>query len=436
MGILNRIFGSGESVPRDRAEPVFQAASPENPSTPLSNPDSWLLDWAGAGGQTFGPPISERTAMSVSAVFRCVSILSGLQASLPLKIYKRQRGAARVEAPDHRLADFLRVEPYPGRAMTAYTWREMWGVNVQLWGNHVSIIRYDGAARVVGFEPVMPWGVQVVQRAGRNLYRCTLTDKSVEWHDQEDILHIPGIGFDGVQGLSRIQAFSRDSIALAKLLTEQAGRIHENSARPSGMIGLPANISPEGKKRMEEWMTANYFGRANAGKPLFVDNDTKFTPFQMPPADLNTLELLRFQVADICRFFGVPPHLVGETANTSAWGSGIEQNTLAFLRYTLDPELQRTEHELNLKLFVGSDYYCEFDRDALLTMDAKTAAEVSQTRINSGTLTINEDRRRRNLADVEGGDEPMVNSTMVSLKRALTGPAAPPPPAAKDPANA
>jgi phage portal protein BeeE len=121
-------------------------------------------------------------------------------------------------------------------------------------GDHVSIIRYDNAARIVGFEPVMPWDVEVYRVNNRNVYRCVLWDSSfgnssdgigqkVEWHDQEDVIHIPGLGFNGIRGLSRIRAFARNAISLAALMEEQTGRVHENAARPSGLATVPPGMN-------------------------------------------------------------------------------------------------------------------------------------------------------------------------------------------------
>lgn len=427
MGLIERIFGERVS-PIARVEPNFYAASPENPSTNLGNPADWLVDWANGGhGRTFGPPVSERAAMCSSAIFRSVSLLSGLVAGLPLKIYERTPDG-REEAPQHKLAPLFQQAPFPGRPMTAFIWRELWMVNELLWGNHFSIIRYDGAGRIVGFEPVMPWDVEVYRKNYRNVYRCTLVDSTlgpassngathIEWHDQEDILHIPGPGFNGITGLSRIRAFARDSVSLSMLLEQETGIAHENAARPSGMVNVGAKISKEGFERFKaEWNT-KYTGRENQGRVIFGDENAKFTPFQMSQEDLNTIEFRRFQVADISRFYGVPLHLLNETDKSTSWGSGLSEQTLAFLIYTVDADLGRIESELNYKLFFGSDYYVEFDRDALMAMDPVKAAQVAQTEISTGTLLINEHRRKKNRPPVAGGDIPLINSTNVPLNK-------------------
>lgn len=411
-----------------KAEPDFRNASPENPSTNLADPASWLTDWASGGNPgSFGPSVSERMAMTQSAIFRSVTLRSGVVAGLPLKVYKRTK-EGREEAPSHRLQPMFQVAPFPGRAMTSFIWRELWMINTDLWGNHVSIIRYDGAARIIGFEPVMPWDVEVYRFNQRNVYRCIIWDSSfsnstdgmtqrVEWHDQEDIIHIPGPGFNGIAGVSRIRAFARNSVSLSALLEEQTGRVHENAAKPSGLATVPPGISKDGFERFKAQFNENNTGRFNAGRVVFGDKDTTYTPFQMSQEDLNTLEFRRFQVTDISRFYGVPLHLLNETDKSTSWGTGLSEQTLAFLIYTLDPDLGRIEAELNYKLFYGSDYYVEFDRDALMAMDPLKAAQVAQAEISTGTLLINERRRHKNRPPVENGDKPIINSTNVPLSK-------------------
>jgi HK97 family phage portal protein len=376
--------------------------------------------------------------MRQSAVFRCVSLIAGLLACIPLCVYHDDEVNGRRQATGNRLYKLLHDVPYPGRPLSSFAWRELMGANTMLAGNHYAILRYDNAARVVGIDPIPnPHGVEVRRLAnGTNLYVCKLLDGSTEVVPQDEMLHFHGPGFDGIKGLSRIQFFARDAVSLSSVFEEQTGRLHENSARPSGMVTVPSTIKPDGLRRMEASFNERSAGRANAGRVLFADKDSVFTPFQLTAEDLNTLEARRFQIADICRFFGVPPHLLGESDGTSAWGTGIEQNTLGFLRFSLEPELQRIEHELNMKLFANGPYFAAFDRDALLTMDAKTAAEVSQTEINSGTLTPNEQRRKKGRPSLGPiGDIALVNSTMLSLERAVTAPPPPPKPT-KEPANA
>lgn len=402
----------GDRRARDRQEPVLPLASMERPSATMSyGEDAW--DW---NAEPWGPAVNERLAMTVTAVYRSVAIISGVAASLPLKVYERLPDGRRRPATESALWRMLQTSPAPD--VTSYLWRELWLYHVLLWGNHYSIMRYDNAGRLLRFEPLLPWNVGVYRQAGRTLYRCTLESGDTEWIMDEDMLHIRGPSFDGIKGLSRIGAFARNAVSMARLLEEQTARIHENSARPSLAVKVPGNISQDAMQRFRAQFSDIYVGRRNAGRPLLLDASMSVEKMQMTPEDLGTLEARRFSVAEISRIFGVPLHLLNETDKSTSWGSGLAEQTIAFLVFTLNPDLNRIQDELNLKLTAGSRLYIEFDRAGLLEMDRLRQAQTMQTEINSGVLTINEARRARNLSDVEGGDTPLVNGSLRPLTAA------------------
>jgi HK97 family phage portal protein len=431
-------FSDRRTPERDRREPTFRNASPENPNTPLSNPDAWFYDTMTGGGDSFGPPVSEQTAMAQSAVYACVSLYAGLLAGTPLRIYRDMPDGGREEVKGSKLSMLLGEAPYPGRPLTSFMWREFWGLNVGLWGNHYSIIRYDNAARVIGFEPVMPWCVNITKQGYDRFYTCRLENNSIETVHHEDMIHIAGLGFDGVRGLSRIQAFSRGAVGLSKTLEQQIGLVHENSAKPSGIVTLSPGMSAEAKKRMVAFFNEKAAGRHNAGKILYLDSDAKYTTTQIPPEDLNTIEARRYQVQDICRFYKTPPVLIGEAGGMTAWGTGIEQLMQGFLTTGLEAEFQRCEHELNLKLLLGTSLYARFDRESLLSLDPLKLAQVMQTKINSFQLTPNEARRRANLPAMPGGDTLIGNGVTRTLEQTIQGapaPAAPAEPAKEEPSK-
>lgn len=433
MGFLSALFAPQGARPERRDPPRVQAAgSPENPTTPLSDIASWSEFLGGSGGRAmdWAPFVSETTAMACSAVYRCVTLSSGVVAGLPLKIYRREADGQRSEASGHRLRPLFQMAPYPGRALTAFSWRELWGINVLLWGNHYSAIRYDNAGRVIGFETFPPWRVQVVRlpdQPGLNFYVCTHENGTSETVHQADMIHIPGPGFNGVQGLSRIQTFARGSIGLAQSMEERTGRIHQNAAMPSGVMQVRQKMSDTGFARMRAQLDTMHAGVERWGKTVIVDEGASYTPFQLSPQDLQTIEARRYQIADVSRFFGVPLHLLNETDKTTSWGTGLSENTLAYLIFTLDADLSRIESELNYKLFAGTPFYVEFERDGLLSMDPTKTAQVMQSEISSGVLTINEARRKKNRPPVQGGDTPLINSTNVPLPTQAAQPSTPPP---------
>lgn len=390
----------------------------------LTSAEAMLMGFGGAA-RDWGPVVTEQSAMAVSAVYRCVTLLSGMLATMPLKVYQTRPDGSFEEAARDRVGRLLARTPHPRSPLTAYQWREMWGHHFLLEGNHFSAIRYDGAGRITGFEPIVdPRAVEVLRRdSGGLAYRFHWPDaRGVELLDQSDVIHIAGPGFNGYRAPSRIQWAARDAVALGMIMQDSTGVAHENGAVLSGMITLPPNVTRADKDRIEAYYRARATGRSNRGGLLFVDKDTTFTPMQMTPEDLNLIASRRFQIEDIARFFGVPPHMIGESAAATSWGSGIETLTLGFMRFTLDPELGRIEAEMTAKVCSeGSGMFVAFDRDHMLQADSKTSAEVAGTRINTGQITINEARRKMRLPPVEGGDVLMVNSTMRPLAEALQG---------------
>lgn len=298
-----------------RIEPTFapRAASPENPSTSLSDPASWLTDLFGGGPTFAGPSVTETSAMRSSTVFRCVSLKAGLIASLPLVVYQREP-TGRKEAVKHRLYPLLADEP--SDLMSAFIWKELIAANLMLSGNHFSIIEQDNAARTIGLLPVLPHQVTVARVKGRNRYTVRFNDGQ-EILDQSEVVHVPGVGFDGLRGLSPIAWAGRQPIGLGLAIEESVGRIYSNGMMPASVIEVPKGLSDAALKRLKAEVAALHTGVANTGRALYLDQGGKMTPLQISPLDMQTLESRRFQVADICRLFGIPPHMLGETDKTT-----------------------------------------------------------------------------------------------------------------------
>ncbi|MDP2377775.1 phage portal protein [Reyranella sp.] len=411
---------------REIIVPTLMNSSPENPSTSLSNPAAWLFDALGSGRSFAGPMVNEQTAMRSTAVYRAVALKAGVIASLPLKVYKRTE-KGREEAVSHWLYPLLADNP--NELMSGFIWKELIVCNLMLKGKHYSVIEYDRAGRPVALLPHL--GQTTVERVkGRNRYTFHFNDGQ-EVLDQEDVIHVPGLGFDGINGISPIAWAGRQAIGTSLALTEFVGRMHANGARPSGVYTPPAGKqTPEGMARLRAELDAMHAGGHNAGRTMIADHGSKWEQMQMTLHDAQTLEAMRFSVADIARLFGVPPHMLGETDKTSSWGTGVEQQTKGFQIYNLEPELSRIEGELNRKLFVHP-YYCEFSRDAINAMDAKTQSELFASAFNNGRMTPHEIRRKLNLPDVgPEGDKLYVQGAVIPLADSGKVPRGPQPPKA------
>ena len=402
------------------------ASSPENPSTPLSDPEAWLVDWAtngsmyASGSMTdAGIPVGKISAMRASAVFRCVSLLAGAVAGLPWGVFRDGPGG-KLAIPGHYAYRLLHDSP--NDLMTSFTFRELMVLSLLLDGNFYAVIGWDNAGRAVELIPYPSEAVQVVRAGGKVGYRVATAGNGQIEVPSGDMIHVLGPSFDGIKGMSVIASVARQSIGLGLALETFAAKMHANAARPSGAVEIGPGLSPDGFKRLKQSFEALYSGTQNSGKVVFLDNGMKFTPMQISPADAQTLESRRFQVTDIARIFGVPPHLIGETDKSSSWGTGIEQMTLGFNTFTLAPWLRRIEQEFNRKIFSKGDY-CEFCVEGLLRGDSASRSAYYASAIQNGWMTPNEARRKENMPDEKGGDRLFIQTNLQPVEMAGKEPA-------------
>lgn len=398
-------------------------ASPENPSTSLANPASWLLDYFG-GPTDAGVAVNEQTAMRASAVYGCVTLIAKTIASLPLKVYRRKANGDALEVPDTVPYYLLHDEPNP--AMTSCVWREYLTANILLGGNAYVAIGRDQANRVVDLFPI-PWRAVLParQKSGRMTYSVDLGDGTKEVFDQADMLHIPGLGFDGVKGLSVITYAARQAIGLALATESHGSRLFSNGARLGVVLKHPKSLSKEAQKRLGEQFDQQHAGLPNAFKTMVLEEGLDVSNVTMTSEDAQFLDTRRFQVEDIARFFGVPPHMIGHTDKQTSWGTGVEQNTLGFLIFTIIPWLTRFEQEFNRKLFPRSPFYAQFKHQGLMRGDSKARADYYASGHQNGWLTTNEIRKAEDLQPVPGGDTLFVQTNLAPMKQLADGAVAP-----------
>lgn len=396
----------------------FKRQKADNPQSAVTlNSPGWLSSWGGSGIPLFGDSISDESAMAVASVFRCVNLLSGTVASVDCGIYEDDgdKGQVRIK---NKLSSLLTNTPYPGRQLTSFMFKEMLMIDLLLRGDAYAVIRYDQSARIAALEYVHPHFVQVSRVNQRNQYKITWNDgRPVENVDFESMVHIPGPGFDGFHGMSRIRANARNSISMARSIEETLGKSYDNAMAPKTVIKLPPGMSPDALKRLREHMANEFSGKSNAGKTLYLDAGSEVDSLSINVTDLALLDAMKANTVQIAMFFGIPPILLGIDQVTS-FGSGISSLLIAFLRFGLNSDLERIEAELTARLCSGNQYVL-FDRDQLLQMDASGAADVYAKEVASGVSTINEIRRRQHKPVVEGGDVPLTNSTNISLAQAI-----------------
>lgn len=359
-----------------------------------------------------GVQVTPQSAMRIAAVYACVRILAGAIASMPCNVYRRDAKAR--ERIDHDYWWLLNESPDAN--WTAASFWEWMVQSVLMRGDGFAhLIRASGGLsnRIVGIKPLHPDGVEVIDDGKRLAYAYTetATGKRV-FVAQEDMLHFAGLGFDGRRSMSVLQYAARNAAGTAIAAEEFAGSYYQRGATPSYVITYPAGTAPkeEQRKNLQDQFEERYSGLANAHRPLVLVNGGKAEALSVTAADAQLLESRKYQVIDIARAFGVPPHMIGETEKTSAWGSGIEQISIGFVRYVVGPIARRMQQELNRKLWpVRMGVFVEFDRDGLMAGDSKAEAEYFAKALGGpgtqGWLTINEVRAIKNMPPVKDGDQ-------------------------------
>lgn len=374
------------------------------------------------GNSTSGKRVNERSAMQMTAVYSCVRILSEAVAGLPLHLYQYTDKSSREKAVDNPLYFLLHDEP--NKEMTSFVFRETLMTHLLLWGNAYSQIIRNGKGEVMGLYPLMPDRMTVNRdEKGRLYYEYmvssddakTLKDGTVRLSPY-DVLHIPGLGFDGLVGYSPI-AMAKNAIGLAIAAEEYGSKFYANGATPSGILEYPGTVKEPDKVR-ESW-NAGFGGSSNAHKIAVLEEGMKYTPISISPNEAQFLETRKFQINEIARIFRVPPHMVGDLEKSSF--SNIEQQSLEFVKYTLEPWLVRWEQAMQRSLIPQDDkskYFIKFNVDGLLRGDYQSRMQGYATARQNGWMSANDIRELENLDRIpaeDGGDLYLINGNMMPL---------------------
>ena len=410
--MLARFFNRPRSRPR--VEPTISAEFVDVPSS-----DAVRMGEIFALPKTdSGAVVNEATAMRVSAVYRCVGLIAGAVATLPCTFYRRTEDGR--ERHQHDYWWLFNEQPNP-RFTAAAFWEYIVG-QVLLRGDGIAyIVRRSQFSPIIdAIIPIHRDKVTVLKVGNRLSY--TITDQLDDGRegrftiDQDDVLHFPGLGFDGVSSKSVIGWAARQSIGIAIRADEHTAQTFGNGAHLQFAVKAPGKMSEEQKEGFRQAWIAKYSGMGVSKAPLVLTEGLDITQLSMNAVDSQLLESRRFQVVDIARAFGVPPHMIGETTSSTSWGSGIEQMSLGFVKYTLQPHLARFEQEMNRKLFPKSSrYFVEFNVDGQMAGDSKAQAEYFGKALGGpgtqGWMTINEVRRLKNLPPIPGGDALIFSGT-------------------------
>jgi len=377
------------------------------------------------GPTTSGKTVNEFTAMQTTAVYSCVRILAEAVASLPLHVYRyKENGKERVY--NHHLYHILHNEPTT--EMSSFVFRETLMSHLLIWGNAYAQIIRDGAGRVVALYPLLPNKMTVSRDKNGEIYYIytTTSDENPNFKDygsvvlrKQDVLHIPGLGFDGLVGYSPI-AMAKNAVGMTIATEEYGASFFANGANPGGVLEHPG-VLKDPKKVRDSWNEV-YRGTANAHKIAVLEEGMKYQQIGIPPEEAQFLETRKFQINEIARLYRIPPHMVGDLEKSSF--SNIEQQSLEFVKYTLDPWVIRWEQAMQRSLLLPKEkqeFFIRLNVDGLLRGDYQSRMNGYSVARQNGWLSANDIRVMEDMnpiPDEEGGNLYLINGNMTKLKDA------------------
>jgi len=378
------------------------------------------------GNTSAGKPVNEQTAMQMTAVYSCVRILSETLAGLPLHIYQYNDSGGKEKHLKHPLYKLLHDEPNP--EMTSFAFRETLMSHLLLWGNAYAQIIRNARGEVVALYPLMPNKMTVDRDSNGRLFYLyqrsnedtpSLCKDSQVYLTPSDVLHIPGLGFDGLVGYSPI-AMAKNAVGLAIATEEYGAKFFANGAAPGGVLEHPGTIK-DPQKIKESWNAA-YQGSVNSHRVAVLEEGMKYQPIGISPEQAQFLETRKFQINEIARIFRVPPHMLADLEKSSF--SNIEQQSLEFVKYTLDPWVVRWEQSMCRALLMESEkskLFIKFNVDGLLRGDYVSRMSGYATARQNGWMSANDIRELENLDRIPaelGGDLYLINGAMTKLQDA------------------
>lgn len=359
------------------------------------------------------PGPSESTALTVSAIYAAINLKAGAIAALPVHLYSQAPDGQRERLMDEPLWWILN-EQFNPRWSAAHGW-EFLVQSLMLHGNgYAEILRGPGGT-VRGLMPLHPRRVAVgVWPDGERLAYAVSQDPDVRVAanpvrvlDQDDMIHVAGLGFDGLTAPSPLRHSLRMTGGVALAAQQYSGQFFANSARPDYALVTEKALSPETVEQMRGQIDERHRGVANVARPMLLTNGLDLKVLSMPLEDMQLLETRRFQIEEIARVYGIPPFMLGHNEKTTSWGSGTEAMGVGFVRYSLRQDLNKFANELNRKLFRNVRRVAEFDTTELERADTKSLFESFRIAVGRagepGFMTTEEVRDRLNLKRVPDG---------------------------------
>ncbi|MGJ8522289.1 hypothetical protein R84981_000974 [Carnimonas sp. R-84981] len=373
----------------------------------LVTPDKGRINGpSSAFGRVGDYNISDTRAMQISAVWACVRIITNVVSSLPIELYRDSDEGKKPLESTHPL--YLLVKRRPNRYMTSHDFRKAMNLQLALFGNAYALKTRNASGDVISVIPLQAPNVSVVLDDEGELWYVVERETGLEKYRSEDIFHLKGIGTSGLVGLSPIANSSR-TLGVTIAMEDQQGDFYANGAKTPKILTTGEILSKQQREQLRENFQTIAEGPVR-DRLWILEAGFDTRDVQISPADAQTLESRNFQVAEIARIWGIPPHLIGDVEKSTSWGSGIEQQNQAFIQYTLMEYFKSWESAIKLSLIndeVVDDRQIDVQHnaDVLLRGDSKARSAFLKQMTSGGIYTINEARARENLPPVDGGDE-------------------------------
>lgn len=377
-----------------------------------------LIEEASATGAIL--EMDKDKAMQLSTVFACIRLISETVGTLPCIVYRRDDDQGKSADVNHPL--YFLLHDSPNADFTSVEYFERMAADLCLWGNHFSEIMRSASGGIVALNGLDPALVSVWRDTG-GFIRYFYADPYREWREimDADMFHVRGFAKtnDDIVGLSPISC-ARVSLDIAASADAVAANTYRNGMRPSGVLSTDRVLSPEQREQERAWAGKMAGSLRNAGGLLVLEGGYKFQQVSMNPVDAQMLENRSFNVEDICRWFRVPPFMVGHTEKSTSWGTGLEQQGQGFATYTLRPYLARIESAIQKKLISSAErreYLVEFNLEGLLRADSAGRATHYSTALQNGWMNRDDVRRKENMGQIPGGNVYTVQSNMLPLDK-------------------
>lgn len=362
-------------------------------TTTPANPADWLTTlWAGSTTSNTGATVTPTTAMTYGAVFACVRILAESEASLPLITYERLNPGKR-RASEHRNYRLLHDAPNPEMTRSEF-WEAMIGLMV-LWGNSYAEIERDNGFRIKALWPLRPDYMTVKRTNGQLVYEYTVNG-TTHYLPPERVLHLRGLGGDGVMGYSPIY-LAREAIGLGMATEEYGARFFANDARPGGILTYPGKLNKTQRDNVKDSWEDAHRGLTQSNRIAVLESGFTWQAIGMPNDDAEFLATRKFQITEVARWFRIPPHMLADLEKATF--SNIEHQGLEFVTHTLRPWLVRIEQRLNQSLFSLAEqqrYFCEHLVDGLLRGDIASRYQAYATARQNGWMSADDIRELEN----------------------------------------